>query len=90
MLINVFAFANDEPKEFLKTYGWSGTYVSEFKTKIPEKFVHEPGDYPINLYWALNNELSKKIKLDMKKYKGKEVTFKIYSLEEKLPYLHFK
>ena len=46
---------------------------------------HEAGEYPVKIYWAYNNELSKNIGLDYKNYLGKEVEVDIYRLREPLP-----
>jgi hypothetical protein len=73
------------PEDFLKSYGLTAKYKAEFNTTLPKKFIQNSGEYPIVLYWAFNNELSKKIGLDISLYKGKEVTVKFYTVEEDLP-----
>ena len=46
---------------------------------------HIAGEYPIKIYWAYNNELSKIIGLDFSNYLGNTVEVEIYRLREPLP-----
>jgi hypothetical protein len=73
------------PEEFLKNYGWTAKYKTEFSATIPKKFIHNAGEYPIALYWAFNNELSKKIGLDISSFRGKNVVVKFYEVDENMP-----
>ncbi|WP_276326181.1 DUF4829 domain-containing protein [Pseudobacteroides cellulosolvens] len=52
------------------------------EVRIPTTFSDKPGDIPIGLYWAYNNELSKDIGLDISPYKDKEaIAFTAYLKE---------
>ncbi|MFC1554287.1 DUF4830 domain-containing protein [candidate division KSB1 bacterium] len=75
---------NDE--EFLARYGWTiANKLNEQQMTLPESFENLPGEFPIEIYWAYNNELSKAIGLDMEPYLGKNVTAVLYKLNEGLP-----
>jgi hypothetical protein len=52
---------------------------------LPQSLKHKAGEYPVKIYWAYNNELSKQIGLDFTGYLGKEVVVEIYRLRESLP-----
>lgn len=78
--------APESDEEFLARYGWTVTEkVKEKQMTIPISFEHPPGEFPIQIYWAANNELSKAIGFDIKPYLGKEVTAALYNLKETLP-----
>lgn len=67
-------------------YNWTVDYrINTLKEKLPENLKHKAGEYPVKIYWAYNNELSKQIGLDFTDYLGKEVTVEIYRLRESLP-----
>jgi hypothetical protein len=51
----------------------------------PSSFEHRPGEFPIPIYWAYNNELSKAIGLDLSPYLGQRVEATVYELREELP-----
>ena len=38
---------------------------------MPDNLKHKAGEYPVKIYWAYNNELSKEIGLDFTNYLGK-------------------
>ena len=70
----------------LKKYNWTVDYkINTIKEKLPENLKHNAGEYPVKIYWAYNNELSKQIGLDFKDYLGKDITVEIYRLREALP-----
>lgn len=73
------------PEALLAQYGWTTGQYTECTTTIPKKFTHEPGAYPAALYWAWNNELSQRIGLNLKKYRGKTVHVRMYTVTERLP-----
>lgn len=73
------------PEALLAEYGWTPGQYTECTTTIPKKFTHEPGAYPLALYWAWNNELSKHSGLNLKKYRGKTVRVRMYTVKEPLP-----
>ncbi|NLW06920.1 MAG: DUF4830 domain-containing protein, partial [Clostridia bacterium] len=59
--------------------------MKSYNGRLPEKFLHQSGEYPVVLYYAYNNELSKDVGLDLSPYLGQEVTVNLYKLEEPLP-----
>ncbi|GAE90780.1 hypothetical protein JCM21531_4419 [Acetivibrio straminisolvens JCM 21531] len=72
--------------ELFGKYNWTVDYrINTIKEKLPGNLKHKAGQYPIEIYWAHNNELSKGIGLDFTKYMGKDVTVEIYRLREPLP-----
>jgi len=67
-------------------YGWTTDYlINRVKVTLPSDLKHQPGDFPLKLYWAYNNELSKSVGLDFGGYLGKNVNAEIYRLREPLP-----
>ena len=67
-------------------YNWNVDYrINTLTEKLPENLKHKAGEYPVKIYWAYNNELSKEINFDFSDYLGKEVTIDIYRLREPLP-----
>jgi hypothetical protein len=67
-------------------YNWTVDYrISTLKEKLPKSLKHRAGEYPVKIYWAYNNELSKQIGFDYTGYLGKVVTAEIYRLRETLP-----
>ncbi|MGI6286066.1 hypothetical protein MHOCP_00760 [Moorella humiferrea] len=71
---------------FLKQYGWTIFYkIKTYTGRLPDKFIHESGEYPVSLYYAYNNELSRDVGLDITPYLGKTVTVNLYKIEEPLP-----
>ena len=70
---------------FLKDYGWTPLFlINKFDLNIPT-FRHRPGEYPLPIYWAYNNELSKDIGLDLTAYQNQSVRVVLYKLAELLP-----
>lgn len=70
-------------KSFIKSYAFTPkSYEYKLRVKIPSTFRDNPGDFPIGLYWAYNNVLSKDIGLDISAYKGSEVTAHIVPLDD--------
>ncbi|WP_282804714.1 M56 family metallopeptidase [Clostridium tetani] len=69
--------------DLFKKYDWTVDYkINTLKEKIPENLKHNAGEYPVKLYWAYNNELSKQIGLDFTNYLGKTIKAEIYSLRD--------
>ncbi|RXI38167.1 hypothetical protein DP129_12540 [Clostridium tetani] len=69
--------------DLFKKYDWTVDYkINTLKEKLPENLKHNAGEYPVKLYWAYNNELSKKIGLDFTNYLGKTIKAEIYSLRD--------
>lgn len=67
-------------------YNWTIAYkINTLTEKLPDTLKHKAGEYPVKIYWAYNNELSKDIGLDFSGYLGKDVTVDIYMLKEPLP-----
>jgi len=72
--------------ELFNKYNWTVDYrINTLTEKLPENLKHKAGEYPIKIYWAYNNELSKEINFDFSDYLGKDVTIDIYRLREPLP-----
>jgi len=77
---------DNKVKELFRKYDWTIDYkINSFKKILPSNLKHEAGEYPVKIYWAYNNELSKSIALDYKPYLGKKVDIEIYRLREPLP-----
>lgn len=73
-------------EELFKKYNWTVDYrINTINITLPSDLKHEAGEYPMEIYWAYNNELSKNIGLDYKDYLGKKVEVDIYRLREPLP-----
>lgn len=53
--------------------------------QLPPAFRHHPGEYPVVIYWAYNNELNKDIGLDLTPYLGRAVEVRLYKTTELLP-----
>jgi hypothetical protein len=74
-----------EDAAFLKRYGWTiADRVAVHRLDLPDRFADEPGAYPVGLYWAYNNQLSKAIGLDLAPYAGKTVDATMYRVNEPL------
>ncbi len=72
--------------ELFKKYNWTIDYkINTVKETLPSDLKHNAGEYPVKIYWAYNNELSKTIGLDYGKYLGKTVEVDIYRLREPMP-----
>ena len=72
--------------ELLDKHNWTVDYkINSLKEKLPDNLKHKAGEYPVKIYWAYNNELSKEIGLDFTNYLGKDVVVEIYRLREPLP-----
>ncbi|KAJ52712.1 beta-lactamase regulating signal transducer with metallopeptidase domain [Clostridium tetanomorphum] len=72
--------------DLFKKYNWTVDYkINTLKEKLPENLKHNAGEYPVKIYWAYNNELSKQIGLNFRNYLGKNITAEIYILREPLP-----
>ena len=77
-----------EPEDvaFLRQYGWEVLFkANTMEGKLPDRLVHNAGDFPVVIYWAYNNELNKDVGLDITPYLGKEVRVNLYKLEQPLP-----
>jgi hypothetical protein len=75
-----------EDEELFRKYKWTiSGRVNTFDTVLPPNLIHEAGEFPIKIYWAYNNELSKHIGLNLVGYLGKNVLVTIYNLREPLP-----
>lgn len=77
---------DNQVEELFKKYNWTIDYrVNSMNVTLPSNLKHDAGEYPVKIYWAYNNELSKNIGLDYSEYLGKEVEVDIYRLREPLP-----
>ncbi|MBC7251672.1 MAG: DUF4830 domain-containing protein [Anaerolineae bacterium] len=75
-----------QAQELLSQYGWSiNGRQATYQVTMPDSFEHRPGEFPIPIYWAYNNELSKAIGLDLSPYLGQHVKATVYELNETLP-----
>jgi len=71
---------------FLSKYNWTVKQkLADYKLTLPASFEHQPGDFPVAIYWAYNNEFSKEIGLDLEPCLGSPVSVSIYALKEALP-----
>ena len=72
--------------QLFEKYNWTVDYrISTLKEKLPGNLKHKAGEYPVKIYWAYNNELSREIGLDFADYLGKDIVAEIYRLREPLP-----
>jgi len=72
--------------QLFANYNWTVDYrISTLKEKLPDNLKHKAGEYPVKIYWAYNNELSKEVGFDFTDYLGKDVVAEIYRLREPLP-----
>lgn len=77
---------DNKVEELFGKYDWTIDYkISTTEEILPSNLKHEAGEYPMKIYWAYNNELSKNIRLGYKPYLGKKVNVEIYRLREPLP-----
>jgi hypothetical protein len=77
---------DNQVEELFRKYGWTIDYrINTIDETLPSDLKHEAGEYPLKIYWAYNNELSKSIGLDYSDCLGKEVEVEIYRLREPLP-----
>lgn len=75
-----------EVEELFAKYRWTVSYkVNTLNENLPANFLHQAGEFPIKIYWAYNNELSRAVGLDMTPYLGQNVQVEIYRLNEALP-----
>lgn len=73
-------------EELYDKYGWTIDYrINSTEVTLPSNLKHNAGEYPLKIYWAYNNELSKSIGLDYSRYLGKRVDVEILRLRESLP-----
>lgn len=83
---NATSEVDPEDVAFLKQYGWDVLFkANTMEGKLPDKLIHNAGDFPVVIYWAYNNELNKDIDMDITPYLGKEVKVNLYKLEQPLP-----
>ena len=72
--------------QLFSEYNWTVDYrINTLREKLPDNLKHKAGEYPVKIYWAYNNELSKEIGLDFTDYLGKDIAVEIYRLRESLP-----
>lgn len=78
--------SDNSVEALFKKYNWTIDYkVNTINVTLPSDLKHEAGEYPVKIYWAYNNELSKSIGLDYSGYLGKKIETSIYRLREPLP-----
>lgn len=79
-------YIDSKVSDLFSKYGWTADYlVNSVKVTLPSDLKHQAGDFPLKIYWAYNNELSKSVGLDFSSYLGKNATAEIYKLREPLP-----
>lgn len=84
--LSIPAEVHSQARELLSRYGWTMTgQWATHRVTLPQSFEHLPGQFPIPIYWAYNNELSKAIGLDLSPYLGQRVEATVYELQEELP-----
>jgi hypothetical protein len=77
---------NEDVYTLFRRYNWSVDFrINSLQYRLPANLKHEAGEFPLKIYWAYNNELSKSIGLDFSQYLGIEITAEIYRLREPLP-----
>lgn len=77
---------DNEVTGLFNKYNWTIDYrINTFKNRLPADFKHEAGEYPVKIYWAYNNELSKSIGMDYSGYLGENIDVEVYRLREPLP-----
>jgi hypothetical protein len=71
---------------FLRRYGWTPAFcINTLSVTLPAEFRHRPGEYPVVLYWAYNNELNRDVGLDLTPVLGRAVEVRLYKVAEPLP-----
>jgi hypothetical protein len=78
---------NARLEKYLKGYGLvvNSEPTARYRLTIPTDWTVQLGDYPIGLFWALANVLSRDVGLDLEAAKGQEVEVVIFSLVGGLP-----
>ncbi len=72
---------DEKAEDLFADYHWTLIQkVAEYTVVLPVSFEHAPGDFPLAIYWAYNNEFNKTIGLNIEPYLGKKVVAIIYSL----------
>jgi hypothetical protein len=72
--------------ELFRQYNWTVDYrINTLNVELPKNLKYDAGEFPVKIYWAYNNKLSKSIGLDYSEYLGKKVDTHIYRLREPLP-----
>jgi hypothetical protein len=75
-----------QARELLSKHSWTTTgRRAMYRVTLPRSFEHRPGEFPIPIYWAYNNELNKAVGLDIEPYLGQRVKATVYELQEELP-----
>jgi hypothetical protein len=60
--------------DLFRKYGWTTDYlINSIKVHFAIRLKHQAGEFPLKLYWAYNNELSKSVGLDFSGYLGENV-----------------
>jgi len=84
--LSIPAEVHSQARELLSRYGWTTTgQQATHQVTLPQSLEHRPGEFPIPIYWAYDNELSKAIGLDLSPYLGQRVEATVYELQEELP-----
>jgi len=82
----VVADVDERDAEFLRQFGWTAAFrINTLGVTLPSQFRHAPGEYPVVLYWAYNNELNRDVGLDLTPVLGQTVEARLYKVAEPLP-----
>lgn len=82
----VVADVDERDAEFLRQFGWTAAFrINTLEVTLPSQFRHAPGEYPVVLYWAYNNELNRDAGLDLTPVLGRTVEVRLYKVAEPLP-----
>ena len=72
VIVNIYGSEHNS-EQMLNKYGWTiSKKVNAYSVKLPPDRIHDPGEFPLKLYWAYNLELSKSIGLDFYEFFGQE------------------
>lgn len=71
------------------THGWQtlDSGVMHQTLTLPTTFAVQPDHYPLGMYWAYHNVLSKAVGLDLSPYLGQQVTVYMIPLQQWNPHI---
>lgn len=79
----------DNMENLLEHYGWEplGSGVMHQTLTLPSTFTVQSGHYPLAMYWAYHNVLSKEDGMDLSPYLGKSVTVYMIPVQQWNPHI---
>ncbi len=88
----VVADVDEQDAEFLRQFGWTAAFrINTLGVTLPSQFRPAPGEYPVVLYWAHNNELNRDAGVDLTPALGRTVEVRLYKVAEPLPeFMHHR